>query len=293
MIPRGTQVVQFLEKYGLEDQFDFSILSSESFTADHTTEKLTIADEYKLGDIITLSGITLPAGLAFSTQYYVIPVTATTIRLASSLSNALMGVYISFTTDGTAPMLINTLTYKFIQDRIDRFIVPWVQRKTRCNFNGVRTVTEYYSGNGSDILVLNRRNINEVTAIAYVSGNQSFTVSAASIELIATEGILKARTNAGESMTLSRTFPRGTDNIKITYTYGYDTCPDDIYDAILYLAAEQALGQLANRTGGGDISTQGWSRSWGGRSKYTHERNDLRRQAIEIIRGYMTGVVGA
>lgn len=44
---------------------------------------------------------TLPAGLSLLTDYYVIPTTSSTIRVATSLANAILGTYVSITTTGT------------------------------------------------------------------------------------------------------------------------------------------------------------------------------------------------
>ena len=75
---------------------------SETFTTDYTTDLCTVARQYYLGDLIrvTTSG-TLPAPLQINTDYYVIPVSATTIKLATSKLNAFAGNYINLTTNGT------------------------------------------------------------------------------------------------------------------------------------------------------------------------------------------------
>ena len=83
---------------------------SATFTADAGTDVLTHAATVNLhnGGIVTLTTTgTLPAGLALATDYYVIRITATTIKLASSWADALAGTAIDVTDAGAG---VHTLT---------------------------------------------------------------------------------------------------------------------------------------------------------------------------------------
>ena len=178
--------------------------------------------------------------------------------------------------------------------RRDRFIVPFVERIIRQSLMSESTATEFYSGNGGSILILNRRPIIELTSLSYTNYAEinQFVINVQSIQVIAEEGILKARYDFRED-NWRPVFARGQNNIRVQYTYGYETVPDDIQEAILYLCVEQALGFVADRTGGGSsLSTQGYNRSYGPRGKYSNVRNDLYRQANALLRQYMTSVVG-
>ncbi len=178
--------------------------------------------------------------------------------------------------------------------RRDRFIVPVVERVIRQSLMSESTATEYYSGTGGSILILNRRPIIALTSLAYTNYAEidQFVINVNSIQVVADEGILKARYDFRED-NWRPIFAKGNHNIRVSYTYGYETVPDDIQEAILYLCVEQALGFIANRTGGGtSLSTQGYNRSYGPRGKYSNVRNDLHRQAFSILRNYMTSVVG-
>lgn len=184
------------------------------------------------------------------------------------------------------------LTNTWIEKRRDSFVVPYVERITRQSFSGVATVTEYYSGNGKNILILNRKPVIAVTEIRYVLGSNNISIlNLGNIEVVQSEGILKAKRNYEESFYLP-VFAKGDYNIKVTYTYGYATCPDDIKEAIIYLCAEQALGFIGARTGGGSITMQSYGRNFGERGKYQDIRNDLSRQAHAILSPYMTSVIG-
>jgi hypothetical protein len=183
------------------------------------------------------------------------------------------------------------LTDDWIDARVDGFIIPYVERVTRQSFTGTKTISEYYSGNGTDTLILNRKNVTTVNYIRYVQGmNTNYSISLSSLLLIPNESIIKARVNF-ETSTFAPLFSKGINNLEINYTYGYSTMPADIKEAVIYLTCEQALGFLGARTGGGGVVGQGYSRSYGERGKYQDIRNDLSRQAHFILRGYSTGVI--
>jgi hypothetical protein len=77
---------------------------SEGFITDYTTDLLTIARNggYYTGDLIRVSSTgTLPAPLQANTDYYVIKVSNTTIKLATSKANAFAGTPINLTSNGT------------------------------------------------------------------------------------------------------------------------------------------------------------------------------------------------
>jgi hypothetical protein len=52
------------------------------------------------------------------------------------------------------------------------------------------------------------------------------------------------------------------------------------------------LGFIGARTGGGSLGVSAWNRGYGIRGKYQDIRNDLARQALDILKNYSTGVVG-
>ena len=82
--------------------------ASEVFTADDVTDQLTIAQYWATGlPVLVNSTGTLPAPLAKNTTYYTIKVSATEIKLATSLANALVGAAIDITDTGTGIHTIN------------------------------------------------------------------------------------------------------------------------------------------------------------------------------------------
>ncbi len=82
-----------------------------TFTADHTTEQLTVARDFTNTEKIRLTTTgTLPAGLALATDYWVIRVNATTIKLATSRANALAGTAVAFSDNGSGTHTWNLLS---------------------------------------------------------------------------------------------------------------------------------------------------------------------------------------
>lgn len=181
---------------------------------------------------------------------------------------------------------------QWILKRYNNFVIPFIERKTRQSFTGTIQTSEYYSGTGEHILILNRKPIISLDAIEHITGfSPGVQLDVSSIEVIAAQGLLRAKSNYQEGQ-YSNTFARGDRNIKITYTYGFTDFPDDLNEAALYLTTWHVLNHIANATGGGDLSVEGTSKSYGGRGKYTELKNTLQRMAIQTMRRYMTGVVG-
>jgi hypothetical protein len=88
---------------------DKSVVASKTFTVNTSTEELTIAagHTYGLQDIVWVSSSgTLPTGLSAGTNYYVIYVSSTVIKLASSLQNAITGTAINISSAGSGTLSI-------------------------------------------------------------------------------------------------------------------------------------------------------------------------------------------
>lgn len=183
----------------------------------------------------------------------------------------------------------DVITDRWIDNRISNFIVPKIKEITRQNFDGIVQVTEPYNGNGTNLIVLNRRPIVSLVSIRYV--NSTGYVSTNYIEVLQNQGMLRAKGNVNLDNTVPY-FPRGNKNILVTYTYGYADYPADIKEAIIYLVSEKILSQIANRTGGGSIGAQGFNRNFGERGKYDNARTEFSRDALSIIKRYCTGVIG-
>lgn len=217
-------------------------------------------------------------------------------RILTVDSSSQITLDLACTADGSAVAL--TVTYYtiisdyWLRTQAEKFIIPFVEEKTGQSFFGIAQTVEYHSGNGKNIMFLDKRPIVSLLDVRYVLGGNNFTIlNLAMIEVVSAEGILKSKTNYDEAFLLPM-FAKGDYNIKCTYTYGCLTAPDDIYQAMTYLLCEKALGHVAGRTGGGNPGSS-VPRAFGDRGMFTEVRNDLARQAIAVMRKYMTSVVGS
>lgn len=90
-----------------------------TFTADTGTEQLTSTGSLGFANLFPYTRVqvstttTLPAPLAAATDYYVIKVNDTTIKLATSYANAVAGTAIDITTTGTGTHTLNTLLPRY------------------------------------------------------------------------------------------------------------------------------------------------------------------------------------
>lgn len=76
-----------------------------------STGLITIAQSYTTGELVRLSTTgTLPSGLAASTNYYVILISSTTIKLATSRANAYSGIATSFADAGSGNHTLTRLS---------------------------------------------------------------------------------------------------------------------------------------------------------------------------------------
>lgn len=183
----------------------------------------------------------------------------------------------------------------WIERRLDYFIKKWVEGKTRLPLDGSKQYTdEYYSGNGSSTLILRRRFVSSIERAQFVNGNNIIgQIDVGSIVIVSREGILKSRASFDE-VSVQPLFPRGKYNIVFDYTV---TLPTDVNDsmceAVKYLLCEQVLGHLAGRTGGGNVSVQGYNRDSGKRGRWSNERNDFARMAHALLSPYFGIVTGS
>lgn len=87
---------------------------STPFTADSTTSLLTLSStiSYPTNTPVTISttGI-IPSPFVAGTTYYTIQVSPTTLYLASTSQNALLGIFIPILTDGTAQNILTTFNF--------------------------------------------------------------------------------------------------------------------------------------------------------------------------------------
>ena len=181
----------------------------------------------------------------------------------------------------------------WLANRRDNFILPWITRVTRQNFTAIQQYTEFYDGTGGSVLALRRRPIVSLDLIAYTNVDSNlYYLTPSAIQVIAEEGLLKAKANFNES-TYIPIFYRGDRNVKVVYKAGFASMPNDVAEAVTCLMAEQALAHAASKTGGGSsASGQGYNKSFGDAGKWGNRRKELAAEAMSLLRQYMTGAGG-
>ena len=181
----------------------------------------------------------------------------------------------------------------WIQNRIDHFSIPFIERVTRMSLQEEKEITEYYSGNASNIIILNRRPVNSITSIAYVTGADVISDINESVELDSEAGILIARGGIGQE-TSTYIFRKGKRNLKITYKYGFGSIDDagSLKEAVVLYTARLVLVFIGARTGGGSIGVQSYNRNYGARGKYNDVLNEIDMMIASIVAQYQTSVVG-
>lgn len=116
------------KKYGARADITYTIPSS-LITSDYTTNIFTIVSyfEFYTGYVVRLSTTeTLPAPLAIDTDYYLIKIDDTTFKLATSLKNAIDGIAIDITNDGTGNHTITNYTFRVVvyqQEKLNPIVI--------------------------------------------------------------------------------------------------------------------------------------------------------------------------
>lgn len=264
-------------------------LSQDTMTVDDTTSG-TISYEWSQGSLSTAGAwrvaprnVDTGGVLAQPRVFHVIELfERSTVPTAQELYEFLEGYNIDST----------DLSEAWVARQRDGFVIPWIQRKTGLSITGEVTEDEYYSGNGGDVLVLNRKPIKSLNDISILGVSGEYQVSVSQVEVLKELGALRTVNNWAQDPALVSFWPRGTWNIKLNLTYGYaeDAIPQDIRSAVLYLMVDTALAQLSARTGGGSLTVENYSRDYGELGRWHDIRRDVTRWAISILSGYWTGV---
>lgn len=275
-IPEPSDIRALLEGYGMDTQA--SQLLVGTWEADSAI--ITHIDTRRLTVGMNVFGTGIPALASIFSVDVVAIDGQITLNVPATLSGTASAITVSY---------FCVVSDAWIQSRITNRVLPWVTAKTRQKFDGLETVTEFYDGTGSSLMILRRRPIVQLIQISYTNVDTNlYYLTPTAIQVIAEEGILKAKANFNESSYIP-IFYRGDRNLRITYQYGYAECPGDIAEAITCLTADVVLSHVANKTGGGNQGLPGISRDFGPAGKYSHIRRELALTANALMRKYMTG----
>jgi hypothetical protein len=126
----GSVTAAFTQSDNNKEVFLFGAgIGSLTFTASASTDLLTLTSTASMqtGQAITVSnsGGALPAGLSAATTYYIIVISATTIKLATTYNNAQNGTAIDLTTNGTGTQtaIINYIMGKLTSPTATTFTI--------------------------------------------------------------------------------------------------------------------------------------------------------------------------
>ena len=155
-----------------------------------------------------------------------------------------MGVY---TTTSSVQNYTNVGTDEFSTTALAEFITNStneIDRRTGRTWQGTQTSTnEYYDGNGSDTLELNQTDLASVTSLTIYDDEEqtsSKTVTGNKVMLL-DNGRIKLNGNCE-----TETFTKGKRTVKITYTYGNSSVPNDV-ELLCKLMVAQMIKMEDNR----------------------------------------------
>lgn len=276
------KVLTALEDYGLGYKTRVSAFSFSAITKSGSTMTVSIAS---VSGVSPGMFIYIPYG--DNEGYHLITSsTATTIVYTDTDG-------VSQATTGTC--IVYSVKTRAINDIITRQ-TDFIQRQVNVSLSGVQEYTEWHDGSGTSELMLDRKNINSLVSIYVITQpNWQFTISASGIDIINGQGILRAKAATDmEFQARTPLFPKGENNIKVTYTAGFNEMPADLQIALQLMAQADVLGDAAAQAGDpASINVVAWSRSWSNpRGQYGNIRNQWYSQAMHIIRDYGSGVVG-
>lgn len=171
-----------------------------------------------------------------------------------------------------------------------------IEKYTGLSFSGVQTIDEIHDGSGTTELMLDRRPVLTLENIVILSWPYTnYVITPSSIEVIGDQGMLRVKNVYDVGFTpIAPAFPKGRNNIKVTYTCGYASFPAAVQAALVLMVCADVLGLAAGQRGDvNSLSVEGWSRSFGSpRGKFGIVRNDMVTRARTLLRGYKTSVVG-
>lgn len=118
--------------------------------------------------------------------------------------------------------------------------VAEIDARTGRTWQGIATSSdEYYDGNGTSRLQLKRNDIQDVTSLAIDDDNDDIFTTLSGSNPAWYDwydyGLIKLIT-ASSSISV---FPENQKNVKVTYTYGNSTVPDDVKMLTVQLVAER------------------------------------------------------
>jgi hypothetical protein len=141
---------------------------SNTFTADSTTDVITLnanLSNLQTGDKVQLTTTgTLPNGLALATDYYIVKISDSTVKLATGQGSAYLEQTINFTDNGTGIHTVTCLSLAVYQnglkvnsDNVTTFTGSWVEPTGEFVIGANRTYNgDFYIGHMSKLRIWSR-----------------------------------------------------------------------------------------------------------------------------------------
>jgi len=171
--------------------------------------------------------------------------------------------------------------------------ISYVESLLGYSVTSVTEITEYHSGQGTNEIMLDRKDVIDIVEVSFSSDSNFLSSNQVIID---SSKYFLIKFDVVKLVGKNYLFPIGKNNIKVKYTCGYNNIneiPIDIKLAIVYLSVYNLLSyQVGIEGGGSSLSVEGYSQSFGTEGKYTEIRKDLFRKAKNLLKKYITGVVG-
>jgi len=188
----------------------------------------------------------------------------------------------------------------WITDRRDGYVIPYLEDYLEISFKVNKLITEFYSGNGTRLLTLDRTGILSGLKIIFPHTDaQDITGSTSFVHDPSTGQV--HRPIIRDIGATEQVWPKGSKNIKVTYNLGFAPADDlkgeapELFELIILLLATRTLKQIQageDSSGGGSLSVEGYSKSKG-EALFKNTVKQIAGDAKALIQKFNSGVVGS
>lgn len=179
-----------------------------------------------------------------------------------------------------------TLSDSFIQKRIEATVAV-IERESGKSFFEIKEITELVSGYGCATLQLLHFPVTEIIKIEVVKNY--FTPSPGiSIGVVPSDSYILNAADGRLTFTSTQSwFPTDENSVSANYKYGYSTPPADAVEGLINLICADCLQNVSDREGSvKSLSIEGWSKSYGGDTKFAGAINTFKTRGMEYLINY-------
>lgn len=179
-----------------------------------------------------------------------------------------------------------TLSDSFIQRRIEATVAV-VERESGKSFFEIKEIIEMLSGSGTATLQLLHFPVTEIIKIEILKNY--FTPSPGiTTGIVPSESyILSAKDGRLTFKSIQSWFPSDENSVYANYKYGYSFPPADAVEGLVNLVCADCLQNVSDREGSvKSLSIEGWSKSYGGDTKFAGAINTFKTRGMEYLINY-------